>query len=95
MVSARTLVGEGYTYWQAPAVGDPSFCLPVESLRMFCGPIAEPIQQPLLCPDALAQRVGRQKDRQGSLPGWVCLCACKWLLGAAGLYVNGLLSGTV
>lgn len=86
VVVGTVIVGVGHTNWQAPAVWDPSFCLPMEALWNFCGTVAEPKQQPPPFhgegyPDALAQGVSTQTDRRGKLPSWarptqcaVCLC---------------------
>lgn len=50
MVVGLVIAGVGHTNWQAPVVGDPSVCLPMEALWNFCGTMAEPTQQPLLPP---------------------------------------------
>lgn len=46
MVVGLVIVGVPHTNWQAPVVGDPSVCLPMEALWNFCSGVAEPTQQP-------------------------------------------------
>ena len=48
MVVGPDIVRVGYTNWQAPVVGDPPVCLPMEALWNFCGAVTEPTQQPFL-----------------------------------------------
>lgn len=70
VVVGLVIVGVGHTNWQAPAVGDPSVCLPMEALWNLCGTVAQPTQQPPHphgegYPDALARGVSTQTDRRG------------------------------
>lgn len=82
VVVCPDIVRVGHTNWQAPEVGDPSVCLPMEVLWNFCDALTEPTQQSLLplhregYPDALAQGVSTQTDRRGLLPSWAKPTPC-------------------